>query len=387
MTLVPTSTSIQRSATLRAHADLARSIVRARTSRAVRAQNLRRDAFYRDVWLAAAAELGMPARWSSGSTVEIDVGAHMFCTSRSACSLETPEALAGAGDKILVHQLLRERGIPTPRYEIVTLDSLDGARPFVDAMSGCVVKPARDCSGGRGVTTQVHDIATLALAAAAAAAAAARASRDTRAGSRGPLARVAAKSRELRHVPILVEEFVRGDNYRLLYLDGSLVDAVRRANPTVVGDGHSTVRKLILQANTVRQTSPVEGGASMITDDRDLSATLAAQGFDRSSVPADGHRVVLKTSINEGAIADHVSATARLCPSIIEQGAEAATVAGTRLVGVDVITSDPSVPLTTSHGCILEINTTPGLVYHYHHQSGQVDVCREVLNRLRSEQS
>jgi len=66
----------------------------------------------------------------------------------------------------------------------------------------------------------------------------------------------------------------------------------------------------------------------------------------------------------------------------MEDAALAATIAGTRLVGVDVITADPTLPLARSGGCILEINTTPGLVYHYHQRAGQIHVARVILERL-----
>ena len=37
-----------------------------------------------------------------------------------------------------------------------------------------------------------------------------------------------------------------------------------------------------------------------------------------------------------------------------------------QLVGVDVITNDPSVSLAQSGGVFLEVNTTPGIHHHYH---------------------
>jgi D-alanine-D-alanine ligase-like ATP-grasp enzyme len=52
------------------------------------------------------------------------------------------------------------------------------------------------------------------------------------------------------------------------------------------------------------------------------------------------------------------------------------------LVGVDVITTDPGRPLADVGGVVLEVNTTPGLSYHYHGNPGGVDVATVVLARL-----
>jgi cyanophycin synthetase len=150
----------------------------------------------------------------------------------------------------------------------------------------------------------------------------------------------------------------------------------------VVGDGSTTVARLVARTNQTRRSAPVERGGAAITDDADLRATLSEQGLAPSSVPAFGRRVVLKTAINEGAIADHEPATDMLCRSIIDDAARAATIAGTRLVGVDIITTDPTLPLTHSGGCVLEVNTTPGLVYHYHQRPGQTHVARAILEQL-----
>ena len=385
-TTMATLTGVARSQAIglrgRAAGRMVATVVRQRMSRSARRERERRDAFYRGIWLVAAANLGLDAHAVGGSCVEIDLGGEVLRMSRGTTSLETTEAFGRAGDKPLIHRLLSEAGIPVPDHRVTTLRTLAGVEPFVAASSGCVVKPALDGSGGRGVTTQVRTPDDLRRAAVAAAAAAGRASRSSGQTGRNVIGRIAAKLGELGELPLLVEEQVPGDNYRLLFLDGLLVDAVKRAQPVVVGDGTTTIARLIERTNQARRNTPVERGAALITDDADLRATLSEQGLAPSSVPASGRRVVLKTAINEGAIADHEPATDLLCHSIIDDAARAATIADTRLVGVDVITTDPTVPLTRSGGCILEINTTPGLVYHYHERPGQIHVTRAILERV-----
>src|SRR5688572_32104639 len=47
-------------------------------------------------------------------------------------------------------------------------------------------------------------------------------------------------------------DLIAGASYRLLYLEGRLIDAVRRDPPTVTGDGYSTIRRLIAHENRRR---------------------------------------------------------------------------------------------------------------------------------------
>lgn len=371
----------------RAGRALVRSALRAKLSSSARAVRARRDAFHRDLWLAAAQRLDLPARATGGSEVTVELapdrsgfGARQFSISRAGSTIEDADALERAGDKVLMARRLAAHGIPVPEHVVVSLDRLADAHRFLDRVGTVVVKPARDTSAGRGVTTSVRDAAALRDAAVAAAAAAARAGRTSRSGSLP--ARLRAKYREVAEVPLLVERQVPGANYRLLYLDGELVDAVRRAVPTVVGDGASTVRGLVLRCAAERGADPVERGGDVVTIDEDMRLTLAQQGLALDSVPDAGDVVVLKTAVNEGAIADQAPARDALCSDVIEQGARAARLVGGRLVGVDVITPDPAQPLNAVGGCVLEVNTTPGLAYHCHGRPGGVDVAEIVLRRL-----
>lgn len=48
---------------------------------------------------------------------------------------------------------------------------------------------------------------------------------------------------------LIVEEYIRGDDFRFLILDGRLLGAVKRISPTIVGDGRHNVGQLIEFAN------------------------------------------------------------------------------------------------------------------------------------------
>src|SRR4029079_78555 len=117
---------------------------------------------------------------------------------------------------------------------------------------------------------------------------------------------------------LLIEEQVEGDNYRLLYLDGELLDAYVRKHPSVLGDGKSSVAVLVRAANEERLVKVTGVSQQLLTVDMDMKRTLARQGMSLRSVPAAGQRVTIKTAINENSGSDNSTVTKQLCRSIVE---------------------------------------------------------------------
>lgn len=364
-----------------ARLSLADSLLRSKAFPAERAARRRHAAFYEELWTAAAGRVGAQVRPLGDGALEIDLGARTVRIRATHCSIDDEGTLLRAGDKELVHRLLRAADLPTPRYARFTLGEVERAEAFLAEAAGpCVVKPARGSSGGAGVTTGIRTVEDLHRAAADAAAAGARAGRSAAPGgiTRGVIGRFGS----LAGVPLLVEDQLAGDNYRLLYVDGILVDALRRAVPTVVGDGAATVDELLARLNASRAGSGTLGGQKLVARDMDVERTLDTQGLHLQSVPAAGREVLLKTKINEGDPADNRPARGELHRSIIADGAAAAAAVGVRWAGVDVITADATRPLADTGGAVLEVNTTPGLAAHFHGRPGEVNPADRLLAYL-----
>ena len=328
----------------------------ARRSTAARLAERHRNEFYDRAWRDAAGELGAELRSLQLHLHEIDLDGVRTRVCRNYTSLDDPLTLDVAGNKPLVYRLLSEEGVPVPRHRQFTSATFATAADFLRRASGpCVVKPAKDTGAGNGVTTGVTRRAGLFRAAAAAAV-------------YGP--------------DLLIEEQIAGESFRLLYLEGQLLDAIRRTASTVIADGRSTVRELVRQLNVQRIEQGAKLSQVLLSVDLDMRHTLARQGLTLRSVPQAGRRVVLKTVSNENLGSENMPATHLLCREVIEAGARAAEIIGARLAGIDVITSDPSVPLSESGGVVLEVNTTPGYYYHYHQCGKPFPVAVHVLRRL-----
>ena len=177
-----------------------------------------RVAFYDRAWRDAAKELGATFEPVGAGISEIARDEFRTRVIENTCAIDDPVTLAVLADKPLTYRIARDESISVPPHSMFTLKTIPLAVDFLrQSRADCVVKPASGTGGGRGVTTGIRTRWQLARAAAAAA---------------------------VYGDDLLIERQVAGDNYRLLYLDGELVDAFVRRPPTVVGDGTSSVSRI-----------------------------------------------------------------------------------------------------------------------------------------------
>lgn len=327
----------------------------ARRHPAMQKMDTARTMFYRRVWREAAEAVGADWRIRKEGSLEFRLGGRTTLVDRNCTAIDDSAALRRAGNKPLVAALLAEHGLPVAAWRRFTLASIDEAADFMRADRDYVVKPACDTGAGMGVTTQVR--------------------------SRRQLLRAAARA-AVYGDDLCVEEQVAGDNYRLLYLDGILLDAVLRRPPTITGDGRSTIRALVERGNRLRLASGTSTAQTLLRCDLEMKNTLARRGMTTRSIPAAGEVVRLKSVVNDNAAADNLCAMRMLGDSVIEAGARAAAAVGITLAGIDIITPDPSRPLAETGGVVLEINTTPGLYSHYYRSGEPCAVAVDVLGHL-----
>jgi cyanophycin synthetase len=294
-----------------------------------------RDQAYEQLWGSAATELGATMRPLGRGFLEIRRDGAVTRVRGSTVMLD--DVVTFVLDKEIGQALLAERGVPVPDH--VTLHDADPGQVerFLDATpEGCVVKPAEGYSG-RGVTCGVRTRRDFALAVRRAAGYSAR---------------------------VLVERMVPGASYRVLLLDGELLDVIRRDPPHVQGDGRSTIAELIAAENRRRVAARGEEGLSRLAIDLDCVFTLRAAGRTLRSVPAAGERVRVKTAVAGNAARENHTVREDVSPELVRECVGAAEAVAVRVAGVDVLTSDVSRPLAETGGAINEVNTTPSLLHH-----------------------
>jgi len=112
---------------------------------------------------------------------------------------------------------------------------------------------------------------------------------------------------------VIIEEFIKGNNYRILVVGGKMVAAARRIPPLVIGDGRSSIKELVEQENN----NPLrgEGHENYLTKihlDSVVIMDLYRKGLDISSVPNLGEKIMLRQSAN---LSTGATAIDRYCSS------------------------------------------------------------------------
>lgn len=314
---------------------------------------------YVEIWREAAAELNATFLELPDGFCEARLGGRATRMRQERVMMDDPLTARLALSKPLVHQLLAERKLLVPAYCEFDLRRLDAAMAFLRSQSApCVVKPTKG-NAGQGVTANV------------------RTDRDlTRAAAYG----------SIFSDRLLIERQIPGDSYRLLFLEGTLLDAIRRHPPGVVGDGRSTIKQLIAQENRRRTALHGKAVLALLLIDPDCRATLRSAGLSPGSVPERGRRVAVKTVPNANSETGNESVRHLVGEALVGACTLAASALGIRLAGVDVVTPDPALPLEKSGGAINEVNAIPGLHAHYQISNPErmVPVAIPILRRLLS---
>jgi cyanophycin synthetase len=291
------------------------------------------------MWRDAAAELGADVRRLTPTFLEFRLGS---ATTRVAYEITTPftdrVSWLLMNDKALSYRVLSEASFPIPEH--VALDAADvhSADAFLERTTPpLVVKPAEG-AGGAGIAGHVCTPAQL---------------------------RAALHNAGRFDQQVIIERQVDGDSYRLLFLDGRLLDVIRRPLPRLLGDGLATVGELMLREYERRVTAGADAvGFKPFEVDHDVLFALERGGLRLNSILGAGDSVVIKTATNFSGPEQTETVHDGVGEEVIAPARQAAELLGARLAGVDIVTTDPRRPLGDTGGAILEVNM-PGLAHHY----------------------
>ena len=294
---------------------------------------------YERIWREGASAVGAELVDVSNGFLELRKSDAWTRVWEQWVMLDDAVTLRLALDRRAVNCLLTKAEIPIPDHLEFDFRDLAPAVAFLDAHGdSAVVKPASGTGGSVGVTCGVRRVAQLRRAA-------------VRAARSDPC--------------VLIERQAEGGMYRFLFLDGELLDVVRRFPPTLRGDGRSTIDDLIAAENERRMRAAGDAALDLLSVDLDCLFTLAKEGLRLASVPKRGESVQVKTATNENRVEDNVTVREPLSDELVSEARAAAAAVGVRLAGIDLVTSDLGRSLSAGGGVVLEVNGTPGLHYHY----------------------
>ncbi len=260
-----------------------------------------------------------------------------------------------ASDKEETNHILRDLGLPVPSQKLAR-SSTDAKRAARRIGYPVVLKPL-SANHGRGVSTNLNTPEEIEVA--------------------------FDKARE-HHRTVIVESFITGLDHRLLVIDGKLVAAAKRVPGHVVGDGRQTIEQLVEEVNQdPRRGVGHEKVLTRLEFDHQAERLLKACGYDRSTVPAEGEVVYLRTTANLSTGGTAIDVTDVIHPDNREMAERAIRGIGLDIGGVDFLTDDITRSYHETGGAICEINAGPGFRMHVAPSEGTPrDVAGPVIEML-----
>lgn len=290
----------------------------------------------------AATERKIPfIRLNEGNLVQLGYGIaqRRIWTAETDATSAIAESISS--DKELTNSLLRSCGVPVPEGRIVaTLD--DAWEAAEDIGLPVAVKPC-DGNHGRGVSLDLK--------------------------SREEVQ--AAFELASRHGNgVIVEQFIPGNEHRLLVVGKRVVAAARGEAAWVTGDGRSNIIELVASQINMdpRRGTSEEFPLNVVTpqEDEEIILELERQGMTPHSVPTAGQEVLIQRNGNVA-----MDVTDLVHPSVAATACLAARVVGLDIAGVDLVAEDISRPLDMQRGAIVEVNAGPGLLAHLKPSNGE----------------
>ncbi|WP_432572098.1 N-acetylglutaminylglutamine synthetase [Kineococcus sp. SYSU DK005] len=257
-------------------------------------------------------------------------------TRESLSELTSAVAMSRCDDKRVTRRLLAATGVRVPRAVELAPDpladtgGLAAAERLIAETGPVVVKPARG-EQGKGITVGVAD---------------------------GQALRRAVAEASANCPDVLVEEFVAGQDLRIVVIDHEVVAAAVRRPAAVIGTGTDDIRTLV--ARQSRRRHAATGGESTIPLDATTEAVVRDAGYSLDDVLPRGERLEVRRTANlhTGGTIDDV--TDDLHPDLVDAAVAASRAIGIPVTGLDLLVPDVSGP----EHVVIEANERPGLANH-----------------------
>jgi cyanophycin synthetase len=275
-------------------------------------------------------------RLNDRSLVQLGWGVHQQRIQATVTSRTRHIAVEIAQDKQLTSSLLERAGLPVPQHERVRTveEAVEAAE---DIGYPVVVKPM-DLSHGRGVALNLGDAQQV---------------------------REAFEKAYDLSSDVLVEKYHKGNDHRVLVIDGHVVAVSERVPGHVVGDGQHTIKELLDRVNAdPRRGVGHEKVLTRIEIDHQAERLLALAGYTLATVLKSGEVFMLRSTGNLSTGGTAVDKTDVIHPDNAEIAARAALVVGLDVAGIDLICEDISNSVREHGGVIVEVNAAPGFRMH-----------------------
>ncbi|MBS5800486.1 MAG: bifunctional glutamate--cysteine ligase GshA/glutathione synthetase GshB [Clostridiales bacterium] len=181
---------------------------------------------------------------------------------------------------------------------------------------------------------------------------------------------------------VLVEEFIKGKEYRFLVIGEEVVGILHRVPANVVGDGVHTIKELV----SLKNQDPLRGKGyrrplEKIHLDETARLFLKAQGLDFESIPEEGGCIYLRENSNISTGGDSIDYTDLICDHFKQLAVEASHAVGAKICGVDMMIEN--VADSKSSYAVIELNFNPAIHIHsYPYKGKERNIAHKILKLL-----
>ncbi len=266
---------------------------------------------------------------AEGGFFRLSHGGRSIHCRESLSEMTSGVAMSICDDKAVTRRTVAKAGLSVPEQIAADADD-ETLEAFLAKHQKLVVKPARG-EQGRGISVGVTTM------------------KDLRAAIK--------QAREVCN-QVLLEACFEGEDLRLVIIDYKLVAAAVRRPPRVIGDGKSTIRRLIEVQS--RRRMAATGGESRIPVDAETKRCLEQQGLILDDVLTDRREITVRKAANlhtGGTIHD---VTTIVEPTLVDAACKAARAIDIPVVGIDFMVKSPETP----EYVFIEANERPGLANH-----------------------
>ena len=182
---------------------------------------------------------------------------------------------------------------------------------------------------------------------------------------------------------ILIEEFIKGKEYRFLVIDDEVAAILHRVPANVVGNSKNTIKELVEEKNKdslrgVGYKTPLE----KIKLDQSVNLFLKQYNMDVNSIPSEGQIIYLRENSNISTGGDSIDYTDEIFDKFKKIAVDAAKAANAKICGVDMMIEDYKDP--NSNYAIIELNFNPAIHIHsYPYIGTERNIAIKILKLLK----
>lgn len=213
-----------------------------------------------------------------------------------------------------------------------------------------VLKPT-DAGGGKGVITNIKNVEEL---------------KEALQYVRG----------DLNFTNVILEKYIVGKDHRIYVIGNEVVGVYKRISANVIGDGKTSIEKLIDIKNKERKKNPYLSGR-LIKKDKEMLNFIKTKNLSLKSIPKKEERIFIREKGSLSAGGEPIDVTDEISNEVKKTAIEAArAIPGLPQCAVDMIIDKES-----NLGVVNEVNSKPQISNHLYPVEGKArDIPKAIID-------